>query len=76
MVDQDKIDANTVDWSNVTAPERDNDEEAYQMDVDRMVNEGLGGGQVTISNGYIGDIPQEKLYMEREDEFVNMDDMG
>ncbi|HEX7057766.1 MAG TPA: hypothetical protein VF260_11330 [Bacilli bacterium] len=24
-------------------------------DVDRMVNEGLGGGNVTINNGYIGD---------------------
>gem|GEM_PF-2458880 len=27
----------------------------YEMDVDRMVNEGLGGGQVTMHNGWIGD---------------------
>ncbi|MFB9328817.1 hypothetical protein ACFFSY_23020 [Paenibacillus aurantiacus] len=25
----------------------------YFMDIDRMVNEGLGGGQVTLHNGYI-----------------------
>ncbi|MNG14980.1 hypothetical protein D3C84_987760 [compost metagenome] len=26
---------------------------SYEMDVDRMVNEGLGGGQVTVHNGLI-----------------------
>ncbi|MFS0723883.1 hypothetical protein [Paenibacillus sp. 1P07SE] len=26
---------------------------AYEMDIDRMVNEGLGGGQVTRDNGLI-----------------------
>ncbi len=56
MVDQDKTEVN-------------NDEETYLLDVDRMVNEGLGGGQVTISNGYIGDIPPDKLFLESEDEF-------
>ncbi|WP_276353921.1 hypothetical protein [Cohnella caldifontis] len=25
----------------------------FDMDVDRMVNEGLGGGQVTVDNGLI-----------------------
>ncbi|WP_127531083.1 hypothetical protein [Paenibacillus kobensis] len=25
----------------------------YEMDIDRMVNEGLGGGQVTVHNGLI-----------------------
>lgn len=25
----------------------------YDMDVDRMINEGLGGGRVTIHNGLI-----------------------
>ncbi|MFC3801763.1 hypothetical protein [Cohnella sp. GCM10012308] len=25
----------------------------YDMDIDRMVNEGLGGGQVTFDNGLI-----------------------
>lgn len=27
--------------------------EDYFMDIDRMVNEGLGGGQVTVNNGWI-----------------------
>lgn len=27
----------------------------YFMDIDRMVNEGLGGGYVTPNNGLIGD---------------------
>ncbi|MGX4583313.1 hypothetical protein [Paenibacillus chitinolyticus] len=25
----------------------------YYMDIDRMINEGLGGGQVTVHNGLI-----------------------
>ena len=29
--------------------------EAYDMDIDRMINEGLGGGQVTLNNGLISD---------------------
>ncbi|MEK3912883.1 hypothetical protein [Paenibacillus sp. FSL H7-0331] len=29
--------------------------EDYFMDIDRMVNEGLGGGNVTMSNGHIGE---------------------
>lgn len=31
----------------------------YELDVDRMVNEGLGGGRVTEHNGYIGDTTAE-----------------
>ena len=27
----------------------------YDMDVDRMINEGLGGGQVTLQNGLISE---------------------
>jgi len=27
----------------------------YDMDVDRMINEGLGGGQVTMHNGLISE---------------------
>lgn len=27
----------------------------YDMDIDRMINEGLGGGQVTLHNGLIGE---------------------
>jgi hypothetical protein len=33
----------------------------YEMDVDRMINEGLGGGRVTMDNGYIGDTAIETL---------------
>ncbi|RJE88870.1 hypothetical protein D3P07_12960 [Paenibacillus sp. 1011MAR3C5] len=29
--------------------------DTYDMDIDRMVNEGLGGGQVTIHNGLIAE---------------------
>jgi hypothetical protein len=29
--------------------------DVYDMDVDRMINEGLGGGQVTVHNGLISD---------------------
>lgn len=42
------------------ATSHDNDSDAlyegkeqFDMDVDRMVNEGLGGGQVTVHNGLI-----------------------
>ncbi|GAB2719982.1 hypothetical protein ACFQWB_06740 [Paenibacillus thermoaerophilus] len=34
---------------------RDEGRKEYFMDIDRMVNEGLGGGQVTVHNGLIGD---------------------
>ncbi len=30
----------------------------FDMDVDRMVNEGLGGGQVTLHNGWVPDIKE------------------
>lgn len=30
----------------------------YFIDIDRMVNEGLGGGQVTIHNGLIDSDPE------------------
>jgi hypothetical protein len=29
--------------------------DVYDMDVDRMINEGLGGGQVTLHNGLISE---------------------
>ncbi|WP_182304226.1 hypothetical protein [Cohnella cholangitidis] len=29
--------------------------DVYDMDVDRMINEGLGGGQVTLQNGLISE---------------------
>ncbi|WP_438347572.1 hypothetical protein ACP8HI_18065 [Paenibacillus sp. FA6] len=51
-----------------------NEEEAYLQDVDRMVNEGLGGGEVTIDNGYVGDIPLEELFMEQGEEVTETED--
>lgn len=33
----------------------------YFMDIDRMVNEGLGGGQVTEHNGLIGDTTTDTM---------------
>ncbi|BBI31818.1 hypothetical protein [Cohnella abietis] len=29
--------------------------DVYDMDIDRMINEGLGGGQVTLHNGLISE---------------------
>jgi hypothetical protein len=29
--------------------------DVYDMDIDRMINEGLGGGQVTVHNGLISE---------------------
>ncbi|MCM3749126.1 hypothetical protein M3223_17350 [Paenibacillus pasadenensis] len=36
------------------------------MDIDRMVGEGLGGGQVTIHNGHIGESTTDTMML-RED---------
>jgi len=33
----------------------------YFMDIDRMVNEGLGGGNVTLHNGLIGETTTDTL---------------
>lgn len=35
--------------------------EKYFVDIDRMVNEGLGGGQVTTDNGLIEDTTTHTL---------------
>lgn len=32
------------------------------MDIDRMVNEGLGGGQVTLHNGLIGETTTDTMF--------------
>ena len=38
------------------APDEQNEgREENFMDIDRMVNEGLGGGTVSMTNGFIGD---------------------
>lgn len=52
----DYINAQEVDWDNVTSEDEDMviSHETHMFDIDRMVNEGLGGGEVTADNGFIG----------------------
>ncbi|HUC92265.1 MAG TPA: hypothetical protein VMS09_09575 [Paenibacillus sp.] len=38
----------------------------FDMDIDRMVNEGLGGGQVMLQNGLIDDTTTETMRKERQ----------
>ncbi|MFD0671350.1 hypothetical protein [Cohnella sp. GCM10027633] len=38
--------------------------DAYDMDIDRMINEGLGGGNVTLHNGLITESTTD--WMERD----------
>ncbi|MHA6483045.1 hypothetical protein ACX1C1_14195 [Paenibacillus sp. strain BS8-2] len=35
--------------------------DAYDMDIDRMVNEGLGGGNVTMHNGLIAESTTDNM---------------
>ncbi|RED65098.1 hypothetical protein [Cohnella lupini] len=35
--------------------------DVYDMDVDRMMNEGLGGGQVTLHNGLISETTTDTM---------------
>ena len=37
-----------------------------EMDIDRMVNEGLGGGQVSSRNGRIGDTTTDDMSEEAQ----------
>ncbi|MCM3127692.1 MULTISPECIES: hypothetical protein [unclassified Paenibacillus] len=64
----DMLAVDMVDWHEVTTPEARDEEtmEETAFDVDRMVNEGLGGGQVTYDNGYIGDSTSDALFDEHE----------
>ncbi|MBP3964802.1 MULTISPECIES: hypothetical protein [Paenibacillus] len=39
----------------------------YFMDIDRMVNEGLGGGQVTLNNGLIAESTTDTMEPEARD---------
>ena len=43
-----------VDWNSLTSEESEISRESTMFDIDRMINEGLGGGNVTIDNGLIG----------------------
>lgn len=42
------------DWNEVTGPESRIERESTMLDIDRMVNEGLAGGNVSNDNGMIG----------------------
>ncbi|UVI31154.1 hypothetical protein [Paenibacillus spongiae] len=37
------------------------------MDIDRMINEGLGGGQVTLHNGLIAESATDTMEQEERD---------
>ncbi|OIB00427.1 hypothetical protein AK95_24055 [Paenibacillus sp. LC231] len=43
-----------MDWNSLTSEESEISRESTMFDIDRMINEGLGGGNVTIDNGLIG----------------------
>lgn len=45
----------------MASPDKTDSREKYFVDVDRMVNEGLGGGQVTRDNGLIEDTTSDTL---------------
>ncbi|QYR20858.1 hypothetical protein KZ483_24385 [Paenibacillus sp. sptzw28] len=47
--------------------ERHEGRDDYSMDIDRMVNEGLGGGQVTLHNGMIEESTTDTMVPEPKD---------
>jgi hypothetical protein len=56
MNDNPKAEANCDPTADASSPAACMDHQGraeYFMDIDRMVNEGLGGGNVTLSNGLI-----------------------
>lgn len=48
------VNGETLDWNNLTSDESEMTRESTMLDIDRMINEGLGGGNVTEHNGMIG----------------------
>ncbi|MFC5701808.1 hypothetical protein ACFPVX_10945 [Cohnella faecalis] len=58
------MDAEEEDVQPVSADAKHEGKDAYDMDIDRMINEGLGGGQVTIHNGLITESSTD--YMEAD----------
>jgi len=48
------VNGEMVDWNSVTSEETEISRESTMFDIDRMINEGLGGGNVTLDNGLIG----------------------
>ncbi|MFD1956272.1 hypothetical protein ACFSL6_19340 [Paenibacillus thailandensis] len=48
-------------------PESDHEgRDQYYMDIDRMVNEGLGGGTVSVHNGLIEETTTDTMESENE----------
>ena len=43
------------------SPKKHDSREDFFVDIDRMVNEGLGGGQVTMDNGLIEEATADSL---------------
>jgi hypothetical protein len=43
------------------SPKKQDSRENYFVDIDRMVNEGLGGGNVTVNNGLIEETTADTL---------------
>jgi len=61
--------SNDVDWEKMTSKDPVVTHETHMFDIDRMVNEGLGGGNITADNGYIGDSTTDAMVPEvRSDE--------
>lgn len=60
------INGNDVDWESMTSPDQAVTHESHMFDIDRMVNEGLGGGEITADNGYIGDSTTDAMVPEAE----------
>lgn len=48
------VNGEMLDWSQLTSEDSEMSRESTMLDIDRMVNEGLGGGNVTEHNGLIG----------------------
>ncbi|MWV44534.1 hypothetical protein GRF59_12940 [Paenibacillus sp. HJL G12] len=58
---------NDVDWESMTSPEQTVTHESHMFDIDRMINEGLGGGEITADNGFIGDSTTDSIVWESKE---------
>ncbi|UNK17610.1 hypothetical protein MNQ98_24635 [Paenibacillus sp. N3/727] len=48
------VDGEILNWNSLTSSDSEMTRESTMLDIDRMVNEGLAGGNVTEDNGMIG----------------------
>ncbi|MCJ8014415.1 hypothetical protein MUG84_22200 [Paenibacillus sp. KQZ6P-2] len=58
---------NGIDWENFTSPEQTITHESHMFDIDRMINEGLGGGEITTDNGFIGESTTDSMVPESKE---------